>query len=71
MDQNRNAQNPDREKDRNRPDQGAGGKDDQTIGQQRDRSQGGDRDVNDVSSGSRNKNPGDRSSGSGGSQTNR
>jgi hypothetical protein len=70
MDQNRNTQNP--ERDRNRSDQGgAGNRDDQTIGQQRDRNQGGDagRDQNDVNS-SRNRNQGDRSSG-GGSQTNR
>ena len=69
MDQNRNAQNPDRDKDRNRSDQGSGSED-RTIGQQRDRNQGGDagRDVNDVN---RNRNQGDRSGGAGGSQTNR
>jgi hypothetical protein len=68
MDQNRNVQNPDRDKDRNRSDQG--GSEDRTIGQQRDRNQGGDasRDLDDVNS--RNRNQGDRSSG-GGSQTNR
>jgi hypothetical protein len=73
MDQNRNTQNPDRGSDRNRSDQGGGNRDDQAIGQQRDRNQnqGGDRDVNDVNSGSRNRNQGDRSGGAGGSQTNR
>jgi hypothetical protein len=69
MDQNRNTPNPDR--DRNRSDQGVGGRDDDTIGQQRDRSQGGNRDTKDVDSGSRNKSQGDRSGGAGGSQTNR
>lgn len=71
MDQNRNQQNPGSDKDRNRPDQSGG--DDRTIGQQRDRNPAGDRDVNDVNSGNRNRSQGqgDRSGGAGGSQTNR
>jgi hypothetical protein len=72
MDQTRNTENPDR--DRNRPDQGVpseGKRDERNIGQER--KPGSDRDLNDVNV-DRNKNQGnqgDRSSGAGGSQTNR